>query len=163
MLGTEKCSSRNCLIPATVFLTFTANRGCPAGLEKSERTCHLPGGDTWVNFCWVCAADLSEPTLHHSHFWANVWFLRSQLNLVTFYSCIYLILYEEHFTFDLQYKHSGTFANRKYEELSYAKTQKMCDPMPVTLLKMRPHYSQTSRENATPSSGTSPRDSISLL
>ena len=29
----------------------------------------------------------------------------------------------------------------------------------VTLLKMRPHYSQFSRENATPSSGTSPLDS----
>ena len=27
--------------------------------------------------------------------------------------------YKEHFTFHLQYKHSGAFANRKYEELSY--------------------------------------------
>ena len=26
---------------------------------------------------------------------------------------------EEHFTFYLQYKHSGTFANCKYKELSY--------------------------------------------
>ena len=77
-------------------------------------------------------------------------------NLVTFYLCIYLILNEEHFTFHLQYKHSGTFANRKYEELSYPKNQKMCDPILVTLLKMRPHYSQSSRENATPSSGTFP-------
>ena len=32
----------------------------------------------------------------------------------------------------------------------------MCDPILVTLLKIRPHYSQSSRENATPSSGTSP-------
>ena len=32
----------------------------------------------------------------------------------------------------------------------------MCDPILVTLLKMLPHYSQSSRENATPSSGTSP-------
>ena len=32
----------------------------------------------------------------------------------------------------------------------------MCDPILVTLLKLRPHYSQSSRENATPSSGTSP-------
>ena len=32
----------------------------------------------------------------------------------------------------------------------------MCDPILVTLLKMRPHYSQSSHENATPSSGTSP-------
>ena len=36
------------------------------------------------------------------------------------------------------------------------KNQKMPDPILVTLLKMRPHYSQSSRENATPSSGTSP-------
>ena len=32
----------------------------------------------------------------------------------------------------------------------------MWDPILVTLLKMQPHYSQSSRENATPSSGTSP-------
>ena len=32
----------------------------------------------------------------------------------------------------------------------------MCDRILVTLLKMRPHYCQSSRENATPSSGTSP-------
>ena len=31
----------------------------------------------------------------------------------------------------------------------------MCDPILVTLLKMRPHYSQSSHEHATPSSGTS--------
>ena len=48
------------------------------------------------------------------------------------------------------------FAHRKYEELSYLKNRKMCDPILVTLLKMRPYYSQSSRENATPSSGTSP-------
>ena len=54
------------------------------------------------------------------------------------------------------YKHSGTFANRKYEELFYPKNPKMCDPILVTLLKMRPHYIHSSRENATPFSGTSP-------
>ena len=32
----------------------------------------------------------------------------------------------------------------------------MCDPILVTLLTMRLHYSQSSRENATPSSDTSP-------
>ena len=36
-------------------------------------------------------------------------------------------------------KHSGTFANLKCEKLSYPKNQKMCDPILVTLLKMRPH------------------------
>ena len=64
-------------------------------------------------------------------------------------------LNEEHFTFHLQYKYPGTFANRKYEQLSYPKNPKMCDPILVTLLKMQPHYSQSSRENATPSSFTS--------
>ena len=63
---------------------------------------------------------------------------------------------KEHFTFQLQYKHSGTFANREYEELSYPKDQKMCDPILVTPLKMGPHDSQSSCENATPSSNTSP-------
>ena len=64
---------------------------------------------------------------------------------------------EKHFTFHLQYTmfHSGTFANRKYEELSYPNKPKVCDPILVTLLKLRPHYSQSSRENTTPSSGTS--------
>ena len=51
-----------------------------------------------------------------------------------------LMLKEEHFTFHLQYKHSGTFANRKYGELSYPKNQKMCDPIIVSpIVKMRPH------------------------
>ena len=53
-------------------------------------------------------------------------------------------------------KHFGKFAHRKYEELPYPKNQKMCDLILVTLLKMWPHYSQFSRENATPSSSTSP-------
>ena len=38
-----------------------------------------------------------------------------------------------------EYKYSGTFANRQYEELSHPKRPKMCDPILVTLLKMRPH------------------------
>ena len=68
----------------------------------------------------------------------------------------FLKLNEEQFTFHLQYKHSGTFANRKYEELFYTKNPKMCDPILVTLLKMQPHYSQSSHEKGTPSSDTSP-------
>ena len=64
-------------------------------------------------------------------------------------------LNEEDLTFHLQYKYSGMFANRKYEELSHPKCPKMCDPILVKLLNMRPHYSQSSRENATLSSGTS--------
>ena len=41
-------------------------------------------------------------------------------------------------------------------ELSYPKNPKTCDPILLTLFKMQPHYSQSSRENATSSSGTSP-------
>ena len=69
---------------------------------------------------------------------------------------MYLILIKEHFTFHLQYKHSGTFANGKCEEVSHPKNQEMCDHILVTLLKMWTHDSQPNRENATPSSGTSP-------
>ena len=69
---------------------------------------------------------------------------------------IFFKLNEEHFTSHLQYKHAGTFANRKYDELSYPENQKKCDPILVTLSKMRPHYRQSSRENATSSSNASP-------
>ena len=54
-------------------------------------------------------------------------------------------LNEKHFTFHLQYKHSGMFAKRKYEALSYPKQSE----------NVRPH-SRNSIENATPSSATSP-------
>ena len=68
---------------------------------------------------------------------------------------IFFKLNEEHFTFHLPYKHSGTSANCKIsEELHTPKTTtpRMCDPLLVALLKMQPH---SSRENVTPSSGTS--------
>ena len=68
----------------------------------------------------------------------------------------YLILNEEDFTFHLQYKHCGTFAYRKCGELSYPQNPKICDFILLTLLKMQPHYSQSSHENVTPSSSTSP-------
>ena len=45
-----------------------------------------------------------------------------------------------YFTFHLRHKHSGAFANRKYEELSY----------PQKSENVRPHASN-SIENATPS------------
>ena len=48
------------------------------------------------------------------------------------------------------------FANHKCEELSYPQNLKMCDPILVTPLKMQPHYSQSSHENVTPYSDTSP-------
>ena len=39
---------------------------------------------------------------------------------------IFFRLNEEHVTSYLQYKHTGTFANRKYEELSYPKNIRKC-------------------------------------
>ena len=63
-------------------------------------------------------------------------FNRSSENEVTHF---FNKLNEEHFTFHLQYKYPDTFANRKYEQLSYPKNPKMCDPILVTLLKMQPH------------------------
>ena len=65
-------------------------------------------------------------------------------------------LNKKHFTFHLQCKHSGTFAHREYEELSYPKKVENVRPHSSNLLKMQPHDSQSSSENATPSSGTSP-------
>ena len=67
------------------------------------------------------------------------------LSLVTFYfyELTHFFRYnEEHVTFHLHYKHQKSIL--------------------VTLLKMRPHYSQSNRENATPFSGTSPLASYNL-
>ena len=119
-------------------------------------TAKQPGGATWVNFWWVCAAGLSEPypiiaysvtnyRLHLIYLCANMCNFRDP-NLVIFYLSVYHIFSKKRFTFHLQDKHSGAFANRKYEELSYPKNQKMCSPILsvlVTLLKMRSHDSQS--------------------
>ena len=67
-------------------------------------------------------------------------------------------LKEEQFTFHLQYKHSiqVRLLTVNMKNRLTPKNQKMRDPILVTLSKMRPHYSQSTRENATPSSGTPP-------
>ena len=54
-------------------------------------------------------------------------------------NCPFFRLNEEHFTFHLQYKHSGTFVYQKYEELSHPKKSENMRPILATLLKMRPH------------------------
>ena len=48
--------------------------------------------------------------------------------------------------------------NPYLQEFSYPKNPKMyvCDTILVTVLKMQPHYGQSSCENSTPSSVTSP-------
>ena len=82
-------------------------------------------------------------------------------NLVTFYFyelTHFFRLNEEHFNFHLQYKHPGTSVlTVNMKNCLTPKNSKMCHPILVTLLKMRPHCSQSSREKkTTPFSGTSP-------
>ena len=61
---------------------------------------------------------------------------KNPLNFILKWIDIFCELNEEHFAFHLQDEHSGTFANRKYEELSHNKNPKMNNPILVTLLKM---------------------------
>ena len=74
-----------------------------------------------------------------------MYFSQSQLSHFLFL-CIdpFFRLNEENFTFHLQYKRSGTFSKRKYEELSYLQKSENVQP-----------HSNDSIENATRSSGTS--------
>ena len=74
-------------------------------------------GGNWVNFCWVCAAGLSEPLPHYSSSFCGQLY-RPHLSHFLFL-CIdpCFRLNKERFTFLLQCKHSGTCANRKYEKL----------------------------------------------
>ena len=75
----------------------------------------------------------------------NMYFSRSQLSHFLFlWIDPFFRLNEENFTFHLQYKRSGTFSNRKYEELSYLQKSENVQP-----------HSNDSIENATRSSGTS--------
>ena len=88
------------------------------GKGRGELGCGGGGGGTWVNFCWVCAAGLSEPLPHYSLFCGQLQAPSQSLlgkcvifliqNLVTFYLCVCVKLNEEHLTFHQQYKHSGT-------------------------------------------------------
>ena len=71
---------------------------------------------------------------------------------------LFFRLNEEHFTFIsstniLVRLLTVNIKNSLTQELAPdlpQKYPKMCDPILVTLLKMRPHYSQSSHENATP-------------
>ena len=47
----------------TALLERPINQPCSVGPEAGGA-----GGDTWVNFCWVCAAGLLEPLPHYSLF-----------------------------------------------------------------------------------------------
>ena len=94
---------------------------------------------------------------HLSHIWANMWFSRSQLSH-------FLFLWIDPFFLDWMKNTLLFFCNTNIlvrlltvnmKNCLTPKNPKMCDPILVTLLKMRPHYSQSGRENATPSSSTS--------
>ena len=61
---------------------------------------------------------------------------------------------EEHFTLHLQDKHSRTSANGKYEELSCPQNSE--NVLPHSISSIENAASQSSRENVTPSSDTSP-------
>ena len=125
------------------------------------------GGGTWVRFCWVCAAGLSEPLPHYSLFCGQLQTPSQSLlgkcnfrdpNFVTFYffmNCPIFQIEWRTLTFHLQYKHSGLLTVSTKNCLT-PKNPKMYDLIQASLLKMRPYHSQSSRENATPSSGTSP-------
>ena len=80
------------------------------------------GGVLGLILLGVCRWPLRVPTLLKCTLWPITDTILGRIcnfrdsRLVTFY--FYFTLHEEHFTFHLQYKHCGTFANRKYEELS---------------------------------------------
>ena len=122
---------------------------------------HKNPGGTWVNFCRVrspgrvCAAGLSDPILVTLGQICNF----RDANLVTFY------FYEwTHFFSSMRNTLLFTYSTNILVRLLTVnmnncltpKNPKMCDPILVTLLKRRPNYSQSSREEATPSSGTCP-------
>ena len=96
---------------------------------------------------------------HLSHFWGNSCDFRDP-NLVTFYFYLWIDPFLDWMKNTLLFICSTNILVRlltvNMKNCLTPKNPKMCDPILVTLLKMRPHYSQSSRENATPSGGTSP-------
>ena len=130
------------------------------------------------NFCWLCAAGLSEPQRHYSQepimllLYSILWPIIDPIlvtlgeicsfrdpTLVTFY------FYELNSFFNLM-KNTllficstnilVRFLTVNIRNCLTPRNPKICDPILVTLLKMQHHFSQSSRKNAHPSSGTSP-------
>ena len=93
-----------------------------------------------VTFGQIC--NFRDPRLAGAH---QIWWAPEISHFLFLWIDSFFTLNEKHFTLHLQYKHSGTFANWKYEEQSY----------PEKSENVRPH-SSNSIENATSSSGTSP-------
>ena len=86
---------------------------------------------------WACKCNFPDPNF--SHFRLQCYWCTYLINpLLLKWIDPFFKVNEEHFTFHLQYTHSGKFANREYEELSYPKNPKMCDPILVTHGKCNP-------------------------
>ena len=111
-------------------------------------------GGTWVNFCWVCAAGLSEPlTSYKSILWPII-----HPTLVTFgqicnfrdcnsvtFSCFELTHSLDWMKNTLLFICSTNILVRlptvNLKKCLTPKNSKMCYPILVSLLKMQPHYS----------------------
>ena len=128
---------------AADFLANLWNNGSSLGilmkLQWNDFICPPGKGGTWVNFCWVCAAGLSEP----ANFYELTHFLDWMKNTLLFICSTNILV---------------RLLTGIMKNCLTPKNPKICDPILVTLLKMRPNYSQSSRKNATPSNGTSPLD-----
>lgn len=122
-------------------------------------------GGAWVNICWVCATDLSEPypiivyflahSRHHlSHLWENEIFaiLTNHFLFIHLYLSRLPQIDLTHLTMKL-----SIFKSLLDRIFLLPNLQKSAAPFSrlVTLLKMNPQRSQSCRKNATSFSGTS--------
>ena len=105
---------------------------------------------SFIPFLWQAFCDrwhfnsVANYRPHLSHFWTIIYYY--------FYELTIFRLNEEHFTCHL----STNILVRLLTVNTKNESQKMRYPILVTVLKMRPRYSQSTRENPTPTSGTSP-------
>ena len=110
-----------------------------------------PWGRGWIVY------SVANYRPHLSHFWANMYFSRSQLSHFLF---LWIDPFLDWMKNTLLFICSTNILVRlltvNMKNCLTPNNPKMCDPIVVTLLKMRPHNSQSGRENATPSSDTSP-------
>ena len=132
------------------------NKRLHSKIYKYEKKGTMPTNVTWQDVigrqkCWTIGERYIKWT---QYFWkrggstSSMWFQATEWNTVN--ASLLLNLIDNNFLI---------FFNREsfhFESLLTPQNPKVCDPILVTLLTMRPHYSHSSRENATPSSGTSP-------
>ena len=130
--------------PSSSFVLLGPRCSCCTNKHLSFRPSSTWGeGVNWVNFWQICAAGISGPLPNYSLFcsqedpisvaFEQKYFLQSQLThfLSLFKPWIFL------------------FLNPQLPEFSHPQHRGMCKPIAVALLKMHPHYSQSSRENVT--------------